>query len=421
MTRSSDPPAAAVLYRPQDLLTAGRHYQLAAEEIRSRAHGLLAMAGATALQRRDPGLPADLTVRQSGVVAALRRSAADQEAMAADLAETSSRASSADQGRGLLCPLIEGDRGRAEAWSVADRWLTDAVGGGLITSARVAVAAAEQLTGRPAGGPTSGDAGGTFTTRRVETISSGSTIADALDATDNLALLAHDEFGLIDHGSGHFTVVLPGVTDLRRPRSGWNPMHRTPRDLDMAALPSARSTAVGDNIYAQMVAEALTVNEVPADARLMLVGHSYGADTALDLAGDPEFAARYRVTHVVATGYFTPPGTPLVSPATSVLALQNRRDVVVRLGSAMPTTEAGALGCRPPDRVEGGPVSVVEFDGGLDGAGHGVGVYRAALSDQSVLVADHRRIVADFLGSVAAAGYDPPGSMMAVDISLPSQ
>jgi hypothetical protein len=153
----------------------------------------------------------------------------------------------------------------------------------------------------------------------------------ALADTATSAQIRNDEFAVVRMSDGRYLVVLPGVTDLSSQDLGWSDRHRSVRDIDQAAYPSSRSASVDDNAYARMVAEALRSNGVPVGSELVLVGHSFGADTALDLAADGSFngAAGYRVTHVVAAAYHSRPQLDRVPATTEVLVLQNRRDVPV--------------------------------------------------------------------------------------------
>jgi hypothetical protein len=193
--------------------------------------------------------------------------------------------------------------------------------------------------------PAGGDLGGTFDREaRRPFVSPGGT--DARRARTLLArLLADvatssqiraDEFQLVQLADDRFIVVLPGVTDLSDVDPFLSDSHRSVRDLDQYAVRSSRSTSVGDNRYAWMVWEALETVDVPDGAELMIVGHSFGADAALDLASDRRFNGdRFRVTHVVAAGYHSQPQLADVAAGTEVLVLQNRHDLVVaaeRLG-----------------------------------------------------------------------------------------
>ena len=153
----------------------------------------------------------------------------------------------------------------------------------------------------------------------------------ALADTNDEIQIRQDEFELIGLANGRFLVVLPGVTDLSSPDLGLNDRHRMVRDVDQYAYPSSQSTSVADNRYAQMVWDGLLSAGVPIGSELMIVGHSYGADTALDLAADPLFngSTGFDVTHVVAAGYHSEPQLPHVDAGTEVLVLQNHQDVAV--------------------------------------------------------------------------------------------
>lgn len=153
----------------------------------------------------------------------------------------------------------------------------------------------------------------------------------ALADTGDHRRVRTDEFGLVRLADDRYVVVLPGVVDLSRPDLGWSDRHRSVRDLDRAAVASSRSSAARDNPYAVFVHAGLVAARVPAGSELLIVGHSFGADTALDLAADPTFngPGAFRVTHVVAAGYHSGPQLPDVAAHTGVLVLQNHRDVAV--------------------------------------------------------------------------------------------
>lgn len=171
----------------------------------------------------------------------------------------------------------------------------------------------------------------------------------ALLDTASGAQIRADEFEIVRLPDGKYLVVLPGVTDLSKPDLGYSDTHRSVRDVDQAAYPSSMSTSVADNRYAQMVWDALRARGVPLGSELMIVGHSFGADTALDLAADSGFngAGGYQVTHVVAAAYDSRPQLAHVPASTQVLVLQNNRDVPV-IGEAVgnahvtATVDAGA-------------------------------------------------------------------------------
>jgi hypothetical protein len=175
----------------------------------------------------------------------------------------------------------------------------------------------------------------------ADPISRGRALAvRALEDTADSGQVRVDEFQVVRLDDRRWIVVLPGVVDLSKPSLGWDPRHRSVRDLDRAALTSAGSTGTAWNPYARAVHQALVSTGVPPGAELLVVGHSFGADTALDLAADPAFnvladghrtpgADGYRVTHVIAAAYHSGPQLAQVPGATEVLVVQNRRDRVV--------------------------------------------------------------------------------------------
>ena len=300
------------------------------------------------------------------------------------------------------------------------------------------------------------------------------TVASALELLRDSRTLAPDEFGVVALANGRTVVVLPGVTDLSRPDFGWNATHRSVRDVDEAAYGSLTSTSIGGNRYAQMVAAGLAEFGVDPGAELLLVGHSFGADTALDLAADPRFngAGGYRVTHVVAAGYYSQPQLPYVPSETEVLVLQNDGDLAIALerfaeypaqfehhatdgwGDVWDGDAIGAVGALSgaanaavgfggylaEQAAETGPaapladlpgipwgdpeprvttpaehVVVARFDGPDAGFGHhpdNYVDYLEQLPDPAV---------AGFGAGLVAAGYTGPGRVYAIDVSVPRE
>jgi pimeloyl-ACP methyl ester carboxylesterase len=121
-----------------------------------------------------------------------------------------------------------------------------------------------------------------------------------------------------------------------------------------------------DTAYARGVDLAMTRAGVPAGADVLLVGHSQGGMTALELAGDEGFTRRYRVTHVVTAGS---PAAQVrdLPPRTQALSLENEHDLVPRLD-----------GEPNPDRPNR---TTVVFDAHADepssiGANHSLAAYR---------------------------------------------
>ncbi len=263
-----------------------------------------------------------------------------------------------------------------------------------------------------------GDLGGTFGTEiRQPFLAAGETeeerglnaLIRGLDDTGNPDQIQTDEFEIIDHGNGSYTLVLPGVTDLSSPVLGFDPYDQSVRDNDQGAVYSLQSADIDDNIYAAYVAEYLDNNsDVPPGADLMIIGHSYGADTAMDLAADDDFATRYNVTHVVAAAYNSGPQTPFVDADTQVLVLENANDKAV-LGEAIghgPFVEPDV----DPTQFEN--IVYRHFDGGNVGIGHHQDNYIEYMLD-----ADDPEMTA-FFESIDLAGFTRPGKADAVDISL---
>jgi hypothetical protein len=163
---------------------------------------------------------------------------------------------------------------------------------------------------------------------------------------------------------------------------------------------------------------------VQPGSELIIVGHSFGADTALDLAADPEFNSGgfnsggvdgregFDVTHVVAAGYHSGPQLGHVPSSTRVLVLQNDRDVAVAaeaVGEAHVTDLAYAIG----DVGEG----LLALDPGLVASGVAESVWHRIQAEASAVT--H---VAGRLDDVLADGPQQlltrrPG----VDTSRPSQ
>lgn len=181
----------------------------------------------------------------------------------------------------------------------------------------------------------------------------------ALQDTATAGQIRKDEFEVVRLTDGRYLVALPGVIDLTHFRFGRDRDNDSVRDLDRSAVRSSLDTSVAGNSYAQMVWAALVAQGVPPGSRLVIVGHSFGADTALDLAADPEFNGPqgFQVTHVVAAGYDSQPQLGAVPSTTRVLVLQNRNDVPVLAESVGHAGVTRAIG----DGV-GAVGSVIEFD-----------------------------------------------------------
>ena len=213
-----------------------------------------------------------------------------------------------------------------------------------------------------------GDIGGTYSTeRRPDFLAPSATGSDAgafvaiqaLDHTADPSRVAQDEFEIVYLENGQAIIVLPGVTDLtstlgsgvkavfapdpvsRNEHIGdfvegvmWDPNSHTARDTWIAAEESSHSASVSDNVYAQLisdfVAQQIAAGNLAPQSDVMIVGHSFGADTAVDLASDPIFNGELvNVTHVVAAAYHNEPQLDSVQDDTKVVVIQNVHDFAV--------------------------------------------------------------------------------------------
>ncbi|MET9885672.1 hypothetical protein ABZZ20_21550 [Streptomyces sp. NPDC006430] len=107
----------------------------------------------------------------------------------------------------------------------------------------------------------------------------------------------------------------------------------TPQDL-VGAFDGLLRT---DTTYTRAAKKLLQRAGVPAGSELMIVGHSLGGLTAMNLAADVEVASSYRVTHVVTLG------SPIDSkrsadPTTQVISLVNKHDVIPMLDGRGPAS-----------------------------------------------------------------------------------
>ncbi len=251
-----------------------------------------------------------------------------------------------------------------------------------------------------------GNEGGAFTTRTVGRWAPSTgreVVAQALTLTGDGESLGPDEFAVVVHQPDSvYSVILPGVADLTRPGEGLDPHHRSVRDLDMAAVPSAAVSGEIDP-YASMVATALEQLEIPPGAELNIIGHSYGAATAMTLAADQSFNRRFNVRSVVAAGYYIKnDGTG--GQDTTVVVLENRNDLVVT---------AERLVLAPINGRSDNRSRVLRFNGSLRGLGHDPVNYSTFVqqSDSEPLEVLSRQLEAE--------GFSQGGSVLAVDVSVP--
>ena len=215
------------------------------------------------------------------------------------------------------------------------------------------------------------------------------TVVDAINGCASEDRIRRDEIEIRALDNGRFIVVLPGVTDLTAGITefatqlrkhgllgfddGVRGAHHVWSDNDEPTVRKMRyayDAALHDdtdvNEYAAMVTAAMRNSGVPVGADVMLVGHSFGAYTAVDLAANPAFNGTYvHVTHVVAAAADTDWRFDELPTSTATLILNNRWDIAYRAESGL------HLGGRPdaPNERE------ITFWGGPAGAGHDVDNY----------------------------------------------
>ena len=271
----------------------------------------------------------------------------------------------------------------------------------------------------------SGDPGGAFSTRAKEPFRGLDVqaspaergrhiVTHALFDASPEGAIAGDEFAIIDHGHSFdgtptFTLTLPGVIDLSTPVPGFDPVHRSVRDMDQVAIHSAPTAEVADNQYAQMVLHALEVTGIPHGSNLLIVGNSFGADTAIDIAANEQARELYNITHVVAAAYDSVPQLAHVPSEVDVLVLQNTQDQAIALerfhrwvGQAEDEVSVATF-----------THEVREFDGGLGSdLGHHPDRYIEFINTATDPVLEQ------FFASVDEAGFTVPGATVAIDVSV---
>ncbi|MFI8342936.1 hypothetical protein ACIF8W_23160 [Streptomyces sp. NPDC085639] len=107
----------------------------------------------------------------------------------------------------------------------------------------------------------------------------------------------------------------------------------TPQDL-VGAFDGLLRT---DTTYTRAAKKLLVRAGVPAGADIMIVGHSLGGLTAMNLAADVELASTYRVTHVITLGSPIDGKRP-ADHTTQVISLVNKHDVIPMLDGRGPAS-----------------------------------------------------------------------------------
>ncbi|MET9494822.1 lipase family protein [Streptomyces sp. NPDC006552] len=127
-------------------------------------------------------------------------------------------------------------------------------------------------------------------------------------------------------GTTRHVVLLPGTSFGRLSNS-------TPQDL-VGAFDALLRT---DTTYSRSAKQMLVRAGVPEGAEVMIVGHSLGGITAMNLAADLDFVSTYRLTHVVTIGSPIDTKRP-ADLTTQVISLVNQHDVIPGLDGRGPAS-----------------------------------------------------------------------------------
>lgn len=226
--------------------------------------------------------------------------------------------------------------------------------------------------------------------------------------------IRQDEIEIRDMGDGKYVIVLPGVTDLSEGGPGaplgWDAKNQwnSARDMHYARqseMNSVNGSVNGTNAYAFAVKQAMLAHGIPEGSQVMLVGHSFGAYTAAELATDPTFNASMGaggyvdVTHVLGAGASAGFRMNELPDGTEGLLLNNAVDKAYLGESMLPTNNVDSD-------------AEVVFLQGDEQHGHGVANYRSyAWNTEHPDVADFRES--------AHAEYGGPGNGTRITVKDP--
>lgn len=118
-----------------------------------------------------------------------------------------------------------------------------------------------------------------------------------------------------------YVVLLKGIDGFVQPDS-----HDSVTDLNAALIERMQK----DGRWSRAVERAMDQADIPADAQVMLVGHSGGGIVAANLAGNEEFLSKYHVTHVLTNGSGVTDKLSSAAGDVKVLMLDHNTDVVAR-------------------------------------------------------------------------------------------
>lgn len=127
-------------------------------------------------------------------------------------------------------------------------------------------------------------------------------------------------------GQQRYVLLLPGTSFGLLSNS-------TPQDL-VGAFDGLLRT---DTTYTRAVKQLLLRSGLPAGSELMIVGHSLGGLTAMNLAMDVDVASTYRITHVITVGSPIDSKRP-ADHTTQVISLVNKHDVIPMLDGRGPAS-----------------------------------------------------------------------------------
>ncbi|MFF1415767.1 hypothetical protein ACFVX6_39365 [Streptomyces sp. NPDC058289] len=127
-------------------------------------------------------------------------------------------------------------------------------------------------------------------------------------------------------GAVRHVLLLPGTSFALLSNS-------TPQDL-VGAFDGLLRT---DTTYTRAARKLLLRAGVPTGSELMIVGHSLGGMTAMNLAADVEFSSRYQLTHVIAVGSPIDGKRP-ADHTTQVISLVNNHDVIPMIDGRGPAS-----------------------------------------------------------------------------------
>ncbi|MCW2749871.1 MAG: hypothetical protein JWR83_981 [Aeromicrobium sp.] len=207
-------------------------------------------------------------------------------------------------------------------------------------------------------------------------------IVEAFYGTTDGSRVQGDEIEIRKLDNGRYIIVLPGVVDLSDKlgavgvsvlsghglapwRDGAQP--DTVRRMEYAEQEARDSGDVYANPYATRVMEQMKAAGIPSGADVMFEGHSFGAYTAMELAGS-DFnggsgtGGQYHVnvTHVLAAGADTNWKMPELPTRTHALIVNNNYDAAFNVEDGLQTNVQSHV----PGQME------VVFNGGNKGVGH---------------------------------------------------